>query len=69
MTAGVLLSPSHKEIVTQRILFDFAQAVGMSDARTFIKKMNLTMGTEALAAGPIHMAYAGKCAIIFLTKF
>ncbi len=56
---GVLLSASHRELVAQRLLFDFAHAVGRSDARNFMRKMNLSFGPEGLSAGPVHFSYTG----------
>lgn len=55
----MLLSASHRELVAQRLLFDFSHAVGMSDARNFMKKMSLGFGPEGLSAGPIHFSYTG----------
>jgi hypothetical protein len=45
--------------VAQRLLFDFAHAVGRSDARNFMRKMNLSFGPEGLSAGPVHFSYTG----------
>lgn len=45
--------------MAQRLLFDFAHAVGRSDARNFMRKMNLSFGPEGLSAGPVHFSYTG----------
>jgi hypothetical protein len=55
----VVLSLSHREVVAQRLLFDFSHAVGMSDARNFMKKMDLSFGPAGLSAGPVHFSYTG----------
>eukprot|EP01087_Luapelamoeba_hula_P021633 TRINITY_DN75_c4_g2_i3.p1 TRINITY_DN75_c4_g2~~TRINITY_DN75_c4_g2_i3.p1 ORF type:complete len:1301 (-),score=228.88 TRINITY_DN75_c4_g2_i3:392-4294(-) len=58
-SGGIAMGFSEKERFAQRLLFDFAHAVGMSDARNFMKKMNLSFGPEGLSAGPPYAAYTG----------
>jgi len=45
--------------IGQRLLFDLAHAIGMSDARVFHNKAGLREPVEKLSAGPVHFAYSG----------
>ena len=45
--------------IARQLLFDIAHAIGMHDAKTFHKKMNLKDPIEKLSAGPIHFSYSG----------
>ncbi len=40
-------------------IYNTAREIGGSDAREFIERQKVSPGVEALAAGPIHFAYAG----------
>ena len=52
---------SEKEALalTRDLLFDFAHAIGVADARNFHAKMNLRTPIEKLSVGPVHFAYSG----------
>jgi PAS domain S-box-containing protein len=45
--------------VTFSLLYDFAHAIGKSDARSFFAKMSVKDPIEKLSAGPIHFAHTG----------
>lgn len=45
--------------IGQNFLFDISHVIGLEDARTFHKKMNLTDPVSKLSAGPVHFAYSG----------
>lgn len=49
--------------IAQRLLFDLAHAIGMSDARAFHDKMGLKDPVQKLSAGPVHFAYAGWASV------
>jgi len=45
--------------IGQNFLFDISHVLGLKDAKTFHKKMNLTDPIAKLSAGPVHFAYSG----------
>lgn len=45
--------------VVQALLFDVAHAMGLTDARSFAKRLSVTEPIAKLSAGPIHFAHAG----------
>lgn len=45
--------------IGQNFLFDISHVLGLEDAKTFHKKMNLTDPVSKLSAGPVHFAYSG----------
>jgi predicted hydrocarbon binding protein len=45
--------------IGKSFLFDIAHSIGISDARDFHKKMNLTDPISKLSAGPVHFSYCG----------
>jgi CheY-like chemotaxis protein/nitrogen-specific signal transduction histidine kinase/predicted hydrocarbon binding protein len=46
-------------LIGKNFLFDIAHVIGMSDAKNFHSKMNLSNPIEKLSAGPVHFAYSG----------
>lgn len=42
--------------IGQNFLFDISHVIGLEDARSFHKKMNLTDPVSKLSAGPVHFA-------------
>lgn len=46
-------------LIGNDILFDVAHAIGISDAKAFHKKMNLTDPISKLSAGPVNFAFSG----------
>ncbi len=47
------------EDFARNLLFDVAHAIGISDAKAFHEKMNLTDPVDRLSAGPLHFAHSG----------
>jgi len=45
--------------IGRNFLFDIAHLIGMEDAKSFHKKMNLEDPIAKLSAGPVHFAYSG----------
>ena len=45
--------------IGKSLLFDIAHSLGISDARNFHRRMELTEPIDKLAAGPVHFAYSG----------
>ena len=45
--------------VVHSLLFDVAHAMGLADAESFAKRMNLSDPIARLSAGPLHFAHAG----------
>jgi two-component sensor histidine kinase len=45
--------------IGKNILFDVAHVLGLEDAKSFHKKMNLKDPISKLSAGPVHFAYTG----------
>ncbi|MCX6557122.1 MAG: PAS domain S-box protein, partial [Candidatus Aminicenantes bacterium] len=45
--------------LTRDLLFDFAHAIGVADAKNFHAQMNLKTPIEKLSVGPVHFAYSG----------
>ncbi len=45
--------------ITRSLLFDFAHAIGMIDARNFHQQMGVQDPIDKLSAGPIHFSYTG----------
>jgi PAS domain S-box-containing protein len=45
--------------VAHALLFDFAHAMGLGDARQFAERMEVTDPIARLSAGPVHFAHSG----------
>ncbi len=43
----------------REFIYNTAREIGRSDAKEFAQRLHVPKGVEALAAGPIHFAYAG----------
>ncbi len=50
---------SEARVAASQVLFDFAHAIGRSDARHFHAKMGVVDPIEKLSAGPVHFACSG----------
>lgn len=55
-------------IIGKNFLFDIAHVIGMSDAKNFYTKMNLTDPISKLSAGPVHFAYSGWASVDILPE-
>lgn len=59
MLSNAYPDPKEAASVARSLLFDLAHSVGMSDARCFHERMELTDPIERLSAGPVHFAWSG----------